>query len=338
MAQAPHHPSARTLSASRRMFAGEHQKSTAGSKLFRMSTGEPFPFAEHRTCTTLTRLTIDHLPADGAIGRRRKFRKDTDIWQPDDRGDRLYFVERGEIAIFSGDPLARDLLLQKAGPGEPFGEVCLCAEGTGQRNTVARACTDVTVLEIKYDAFLRYLEAHPPALHALVCTFCLRLTDCESQSEILAHRGAGKAGTVAGAARKESGDRQRGAARCAPCEPSRNSSDGRDEPSARVGNPGAFPSPEARGLRARPSTVCEPRCTRWICRVQGVHADRGSIRKAVIDSQDSRLTVRRKGTVSSGWEDDDTVAARASVFGRSQLMAPFRRLGKNPKFPDAPPR
>lgn len=155
-----------------------------------MAIDDSFPFAEHRDCGTLTRLSIEHMPRDRSIGRRRKFRKNSEIWQSEDSDDRVYFLEGGEVAILSGDLGARDLLLQTVRVGEPFGEVCFCAEGKGQRNTVARARTDVAVLEIEFGVFLKYLRATPRALFALLCTFCVRLGECESTSKILAHRGA----------------------------------------------------------------------------------------------------------------------------------------------------
>jgi len=149
-----------------------------------------FPFTEHRTCVTLTELSTEQLPRDESIGRRRKFRNGTDVWQPEDRADRIYFLERGEIGVFSGDVNGRDLLLQTVKPSEPFGELCFCAEEAGLRRTFARACADAVVLEIAYDVFLQYLQKTPDALASLVCTFCLRLSDCETRSEVLAHRGA----------------------------------------------------------------------------------------------------------------------------------------------------
>jgi CRP-like cAMP-binding protein len=78
-----------------------------------MATNESFPFAEHRTCLTLTRLSVNHLPRDGSLGRVRKFRKGVDIWHADDQADRIYFLQHGEVDIFSGDPQARDILLQE---------------------------------------------------------------------------------------------------------------------------------------------------------------------------------------------------------------------------------
>lgn len=119
------------------------------------------PFAEHRTCVTLTELSTEQLPSDGSIGRRRKFRNGTEVWQPEDRADRIYFLERGEIAIFSGDVNGRDLFLQIIQPSEPFGELCLCAEEGGLRRTFARASADAVVVEIAYDVFVDYLRRTP---------------------------------------------------------------------------------------------------------------------------------------------------------------------------------
>ncbi len=155
-----------------------------------MSTDDSFPFAEHQTCLTLTRLTIEQLPRDGSLGRVRKLRKDVDIWQAEDPGDRIYFLVRGEVAIFSGDPQARDILLQSVKAGEPFGELCFSAETGGVRNSVARASTAVTVVEIEYDAFLRYMRTRNDVLAPLIFTMCQRLSDCETRTQILAQRGA----------------------------------------------------------------------------------------------------------------------------------------------------
>lgn len=155
-----------------------------------MSTDDLFPFEEHRTCLTLTRLSEDNLPKDGSLGRVCKLRKDVDIWQPTDASDRIYFLQRGVVAISSGDPQARDILLQTVTAGEPFGELCFCAETGGVRNTVARTLQPVTMLEIEYVAFLKYVRASDDVLSALILTMCVRLSDCETRTEVLAQRGA----------------------------------------------------------------------------------------------------------------------------------------------------
>lgn len=149
-----------------------------------------FPFLEHRTCVTLTRLTLDVLPQEPPLGHSRAFRKHASLWRPEERADRIYFLERGAVDIVSMDLQGDELLLQSVRPGEPFGELCLCAQGQGLRNTTARANTAVEAREISYEAFLQYLWRQPDAVTSLVHTFCLRLSDCEARTEVLAHRGA----------------------------------------------------------------------------------------------------------------------------------------------------
>ena len=155
-----------------------------------MVTDESFPFPEHRTCVTLSRLTADQLPRDNSLGRVREMRKGADIWQAEDRSDRIYFLLRGKVAIFSGDPQARDILLQTVTAGELFGELCFCAEARAIRNSVARASTAVTVLEIEYEAFLEYVRTRSDLLAPLFFAICLRLSDCETRTQSLAQRGA----------------------------------------------------------------------------------------------------------------------------------------------------
>ena len=130
------------------------------------------------------------MPHDGSLGRVRKFRKDVDIWQPTDASDRIYFLQRGKVEICSGDPQARDILLQTVTAGEPFGELCFCAETGGVRNTVARTVQPVTAVEIEYHAFLKYVRASDQVLSELIMTVCQRLSDCETRTEMLAQRGA----------------------------------------------------------------------------------------------------------------------------------------------------
>jgi CRP-like cAMP-binding protein len=149
-----------------------------------------FAFPEHRSCVTLTKLSTEQLPSDGSLGRRRKFRNGAAVWQPDDPANRIYFLERGEVGIFSADLNGAELLLQIVEPSEPFGELCFCAEEGGLRRTSARTCADTVVVEIGYDVFVEYLRKTPDAVTSLVRTFCLRLSDCETRSEVLAHRGA----------------------------------------------------------------------------------------------------------------------------------------------------
>jgi CRP/FNR family transcriptional regulator len=148
------------------------------------------PFPNHRSCRLLTGLTLDHLPRDGSVGRFRIYRKGVDIWQTDDRSDRVYFLQRGQVTVLTSDPQGHEVIMQVISAGEPFGELCFCAEKDGLRHTIARAVTGCEAVEIKRPDFINYLRDNTDALQALVVTFCIRLSDAERRSEVLAYRGA----------------------------------------------------------------------------------------------------------------------------------------------------
>jgi CRP-like cAMP-binding protein len=58
---------------------------------------------------------------------------------------------------------------------------------SGNTATALVACE---AIEIKLSHFLSYLSQNHEALGALLCTFCLRLTEAEHRVEVFAHRGA----------------------------------------------------------------------------------------------------------------------------------------------------
>jgi CRP/FNR family cyclic AMP-dependent transcriptional regulator len=155
-----------------------------------MPRRETPPFSNHRSCRLLTGLTLDHLPGDGSIGRFRIYRKGADVWRAEDQSDRIYFLQRGQVTVLTSDPQGNEVIMQVIGAGEPFGELCFCAEEDGLRHTIARAITGCEAVEIKRPDFVNYLRDNADALNALVLTFCIRLSDAERRTEILAHRGA----------------------------------------------------------------------------------------------------------------------------------------------------
>ena len=60
-------------------------------------------FSNHLSCHNLTGLSLEHLPKDGSLGRVRRYRKGADIWRPDDRANRIYFLNRGQVVVMSSD-------------------------------------------------------------------------------------------------------------------------------------------------------------------------------------------------------------------------------------------
>jgi len=147
-------------------------------------------FPHHRDCDALTGITLGQLPRDGSLGRIRRYAKGADVWQPDDPADRIFFLRRGRVAILTATPDERPVVLRKVEPDQPLGELCVCAGRARTRATTARALAPSEALEIKLTQFLGYLRQTPDALDALLCTFCLRLTEIEHRLEVFAHRGA----------------------------------------------------------------------------------------------------------------------------------------------------
>jgi len=144
----------------------------------------------HRACQTLTGLTLDSLPRDGSVGRSSQQARNTPIWTPEDPADRIYFLKRGQVATKALDAHRHEVLLRVIDAGEPFGELCMCAEQGGLRGTTATAVMDCDIVEITSADFLAYLQNDRGAILALLITFCTRLSDAEQRLEVLAQRGA----------------------------------------------------------------------------------------------------------------------------------------------------
>lgn len=148
-----------------------------------------FPPNQHQDCQTLTELTIEHLPQDGSLGRLFRYRKGVDIWQPDDVQDQIYFLHRGEIAIFLSDPDGREVVLQTIETGKPFGELCFCGQHKF-RGSIARAIAPSEAVAIHLSDFMDFMQMNREVLAALVWTYCVRLADAQKRVEILSNRGA----------------------------------------------------------------------------------------------------------------------------------------------------
>ena len=155
-----------------------------------MSRKDTLQFPDHSSCEALTGLTLNQLPRDGSFGRTRNYDQGAYVWQTGDTADRVYFLQRGQVSIMISDPQGREVILQIVLPGEPFGELCYCLPGEGQRWTNSRAILVSQVVEIELDDFVSYLQLNQKALMALMFTFCLRLSDAERRVEILTYRGA----------------------------------------------------------------------------------------------------------------------------------------------------
>ena len=155
-----------------------------------MAKDDSLRFINHLSCNTLTGLSLEHLPKDGSLGRTRRYRKGIDIWRPDDRANRIHFLNRGQVVVMSGDSEGNEVIMQVIEKGHPFGELCFCSQEKGLRHTIGRAVIESEVIEIKLRDFMNYLQKNTDALMDFTYTLCERLSEMKLRVGVLAHRGA----------------------------------------------------------------------------------------------------------------------------------------------------
>jgi CRP/FNR family cyclic AMP-dependent transcriptional regulator len=152
---------------------------------------------DHRSCLGLTGITVQHIPRDGSLGRVRRYRKDSYIWQPADAADRVYFLKSGQVAIVACDAEGREFTMHVVQAGDPFGELCFCSVTDTRRHSFSRALGDSSVLEVTLEDMYAFLQKDRPALVALTYTFCVRLSAAQERVDALMHRDAeGRLGRV----------------------------------------------------------------------------------------------------------------------------------------------
>ncbi|MBC7925026.1 MAG: Crp/Fnr family transcriptional regulator [Bryobacteraceae bacterium] len=145
---------------------------------------------DHGSCKALTDLTLKHLSSDPSIGRRRRYLKGSEIWGTEDKADRLYMLQRGQVLILINNSSGHEVILRVVEPGQPFGELCFCAEHGGVRENCARAMTQCEAVELDFSRFLKYFEESRNALRELVFTLCTRLAQAERRIDVLSYRAA----------------------------------------------------------------------------------------------------------------------------------------------------
>jgi CRP-like cAMP-binding protein len=155
-----------------------------------MTKNNDLRFTNHLPCHELTSFTLERLPKDSTLGRIKRFRKGADIWRPDDRADRIYFLRGGQVVAMTGDSEGGEVIMQVIEKGEPFGEFCFCSQEKGLRHTTGRAVVESEVLEVKYRDFVSYLQQNMDALLDFTFTLCERLSEMKLRVGVLAHRGA----------------------------------------------------------------------------------------------------------------------------------------------------
>ncbi len=105
------------------------------------------------------RLDDDGQQALLALLTRRTVAANDPVFWFGDRGDTMYVVERGRVAVTAPDVHGDHVLLDTLGPGGIFGELSLL-DG-GPRSATVRAVSDCTLLALERDAFHAFLRQRP---------------------------------------------------------------------------------------------------------------------------------------------------------------------------------
>ncbi|MEQ8347830.1 MAG: cyclic nucleotide-binding domain-containing protein [Sneathiellaceae bacterium] len=104
-------------------------------------------------------------PAHANPFRKLYYGDNQDIFSEGENGDVMYFVERGEVRIWTGRP-PNDRTLSTIGSGGFFGEMALI-DGK-PRSANATACGDVEIRAIPGTTLRRKLHNADPFVKALV--------------------------------------------------------------------------------------------------------------------------------------------------------------------------
>lgn len=147
-------------------------------------------FSRHQVCDDLTRLLQKHLPEEMSFGHLAQYPKGAYIWRQGDAANRIFFLRAGQIAEKTIDAKGNEVIVKVVGESEPFGELCLCSEGDGERRSSACAVVPSEAVEISVDDFIDFLQQNHEAVKNMLLMFCVRLADAERRIEVLAYRSA----------------------------------------------------------------------------------------------------------------------------------------------------
>ena len=107
--------------------------------------------------------------------RMRRFPAHQPVFWVDERGDDFFVVESGTAVATCPDESGSEVTLKEFGRGDFFGEVSLL-DG-GPRTATVRAVSDLTLLSLCREDFLRFLEQHPKAAVDMLTVQSMRLRE-----------------------------------------------------------------------------------------------------------------------------------------------------------------
>ncbi|WP_159795521.1 Crp/Fnr family transcriptional regulator [Puerhibacterium puerhi] len=95
------------------------------------------------------------------------------LFREGEPGDRLYVIAQGKIKLGRRSSDGRENLLSILGPGEMFGELSLF--DPGPRTATASSVSDSVVYELRHQALVAWVNAHPKVATHLLGALARRL-------------------------------------------------------------------------------------------------------------------------------------------------------------------
>ncbi|WP_418278054.1 Crp/Fnr family transcriptional regulator [Isoptericola jiangsuensis] len=95
------------------------------------------------------------------------------LFREGEPGDRLYVIAQGKIKLGRRSSDGRENLLSILGPGEMFGELSLF--DPGPRTATASSVSDAVVYELRHQALVQWINAHPRVALTLLGALARRL-------------------------------------------------------------------------------------------------------------------------------------------------------------------
>lgn len=142
-----------------------------------------FAFSRHRQCTALMdviRTAKEFLPR---FGRSERIAAGETVYDYGDAPNQLYLVKEGLIRTSVLSSAGRELVTGVWGPGELFGQFCLCRES--ERNERATVIEDGEIVRLGVEDLIELASSGAGAL-ALLQLFCHRIIALEEKVAELA--------------------------------------------------------------------------------------------------------------------------------------------------------
>lgn len=130
-------------------------------------------------CTDFSGVLREHLDRFRESGIRHGYRRNEVIYGMGDPADSLYLLDSGHVKLEVISADGRERILGLSGPGDFFGELCIC--GVAQRPDQAVALEPVTAIRFGVDGVVRRLFQDPALARSFFQLMCGRVLECQQQ-------------------------------------------------------------------------------------------------------------------------------------------------------------